>query len=64
MDESHQKTKEAALRWHFGLTTNPPLDMIGRAYLATVMPQRYSLRNDLLVTLISVHDFAFILNSV
>ena len=39
----------AALQWHYGVITEPPLDRVGKEYLVQHLPKKYRLEGDILV---------------
>ncbi|MCJ1308418.1 hypothetical protein MMC25_002071 [Agyrium rufum] len=39
----------AALQWHYGIVSEPPLDRVGMEYLAQHLPKRYKLEEDVLI---------------
>ena len=54
--------KSAALRWHFGLVTEPPSDRGGKEYLVLHLPKVYQLEGDTLVRYFAASSMDFALS--
>ena len=49
LEKNYEKARNAALKWHFGVITDPPLDETGMIYLTQVLPKLYKLVDGQLV---------------